>query len=73
MNNLNKKYLLIQLIEQLEDEKVDSLINVVKGMVSPSSNEEQLNQEDLASSTPSVREVNNAQYIITQNINDSFN
>lgn len=70
---MNKKYLLIQLIEQLEDEKVDSLINVVKGMVSPSSNEEQLNQEDLASSTPSVREVNNAQYIITQNINDSFN
>lgn len=70
---MNKKYLLIQLIEQLEDEKVDSLINVVKGMVSPSSNEEQLNQEDLASSTSSVREVNNAQYIITQNINDSFN
>lgn len=72
VNILNKKYLLFNLIDQLEEKKIDSLIDVVKGMVNPSIVENHF-EEQSPIFTPSVREANSAQYIITQNINDSFN
>lgn len=68
---MNKKYLLFNLIDQLEEEKVDSLIDVVKGMVNRSIEGNQFAER--STYTPSVREVNSEQYIITKNINESFN
>lgn len=63
----------MKLIDQLDEEKVDSLINVVKGMAYPSTHVVALHEKKSTSRSSSVREVNNDQYIITQHINDSFN
>lgn len=71
MKDLNKKFFLVKLIEQLEEEKVDSLIDVVKGMVYPT-NEEQFSYEDTAHLSHVITEYENSESIVTQNINDIF-
>lgn len=71
MKNLNKKFFLVKLIEQLEDEKVDSLIDVVKGMVYPT-NGEHLPFDDTTHFNSVMTEYENSESIVTQNINDIF-
>lgn len=71
MKNLNKKFFLVKLIEQLEDEKIDSLIDVVKGMVYPS-NGEHMSFNHANHFNPVMTEFENSETIVTQNINDIF-
>lgn len=71
MKGLNKKFFLVKLIEQLEDDKVDSLIDVVKGMVYPA-HEEQFSLEDTTHLSHVITDYENSESIVTQNINDIF-
>lgn len=66
----NKKFLLMNLVDQLEEDKVDSLISVAKGMVSATANETNFSNGYHPSA---VREMEEGQYIITKHINESFN
>lgn len=72
MNGLNKKFLLVKLVEQLDDEKVDSLIDVVKGMVYPTHHDKHVAVENVNEHHNGVSEFKNSEYIVTQNINDIF-
>lgn len=71
VKDLNKRFFLVKLIEQLEDEKVDSLMDVVKGMVYPT-NGEHLPLEDTTHFNPVMTDYENSESIVTQNINDIF-
>jgi len=71
VKDLNKKFFLVKLIEQLEEEKVDSLIDVVKGMVYPS-DEEELSLNNGAHLPHAITEYEHGEHIVTQNINDIF-
>lgn len=68
---MNKKFFLLKLVEQLEEDKVDSLIDVVKSMVytdntvpSPANDNSYMND--------SMSIYQNSEKIITNNINDVF-
>lgn len=71
MKDLNKKFFLVKLIEQLEEEKVDSLIDVVKGMVYPA-NETEASFNHTNEFNAVLTEYENSEAIVTQNINDIF-
>lgn len=71
MKILNKKFFLLKLIDQLEEDKVDSLIDVVKGMVYPTGGESSL-LEDTAPLSQTITELEDGEQIVTQNINDIF-
>lgn len=68
---MDKKFFLMRLVDQLEEEKVDSLIDVVKGMVCPTD----ITTGSIENTTefhPTMTANDNGEQIVTQNINDIF-
>lgn len=68
---MNRRFYLLKLVEQLEDEKVDSLIDVVKGMVHPME-EQSFSFNNHTKLTKIVTDYEYAEQSITENINDIF-
>lgn len=68
---MSKKHFLYHLIEQLEDEKVDSLIDVVEGMVH-STNRKTLKHDPTMHVTNTVTEHKNGDAITIQQMNELF-
>jgi len=72
VKGLNKKFLLVKLVEQLDDEKVDTLIDVVKGMVYPTAANDAVALEEVSHHYEDVTEFKKGETIVTQNINEIF-
>ncbi|HLS22972.1 MAG TPA: hypothetical protein VK037_03540 [Pseudogracilibacillus sp.] len=68
---MNKKLFLLQLVNQLEEDKVDSLIDVVKGMVYPA-NEQSVTFQNSTPLQYTMVENKQGEKIVQQNINDIF-